>query len=151
MTGLWAGRLLLGLLAALSLACILSGGILYGWIVTDYLAGVGPFIGLQLLGWMIRLVAAAVVSVGLLIAGIVLRLVSWSHAPLASLGLAIIAVAFVMLTYLVFSDTGNGNDSFEVVALQGACILCLILIALPPFLHWARAKPVPSQPPETRP
>lgn len=145
-TGLWAGRILLGLLALLSLACILSGGFFYGWVVSDYLQDDKPFAGLQMLGWILGLLAAGVVSVGMLLAGVLFRLMPWSRAPLASLGLAILAVSFVMLTYLVFSDTGNGGNSIEVVALRGVCIVYLFLIALPPFLHWLRAKPTPAIP-----
>lgn len=146
-TGLWAGRLLLGLLALLSVAFILSGGFFYGWVVADYLQYDSPFTGLQMLGWMLGLFAAGTVSIGLLLAGVLFRLMPWPRAPLASLGLAVTAVAFVILTYVVFSDTGHGSDSIEVVALRGACIIYLFLIALPPFLHWVKAKPQPVIPP----
>lgn len=142
-TGVWAGRIALGLLAALSLACIITGGIFYGWVVGDYLQDDSPFVGLQMLGWILGLMAAGVVMAGFLLAGLVFRFLPWQQAPLASLGLSIVAVLFIIATYLVFSDTGHGGDSIEVVLLQGACILCLIIVALPPFLHWARAKPMP--------
>jgi hypothetical protein len=145
-TGPWAGRILLGLLALLSAACVMSGGFFYVWIVADYLQHHSPFVGLQMLGWMLGLFSAGVISAGLLLAGVLLRLLPWPRAPLASLGLAIAAVAFVILTCLVFSDTGNGGDSIEVVVLHGVCILYLFLIALPPFLHWLKAKPEPIVP-----
>jgi hypothetical protein len=150
-TGLWAGRLLLGLLALLSAAFMVSGGFFYGWVVADYLQYDSPFTGLQMLGWMLGLFAAGVVSVGLLLAGVLFRLMPWSRAPLASLALAMTAVGFVILTYLVFSDTGHGGDSIEVVVLRGVCIIYLFVIALPPFLHWVKAKPEPvaSQTPRT--
>lgn len=152
-TNLWAGRILLGVLALLSLALVVSGGFFYAWIVADYLEDGSPFTGLQMLGWMLGLLAAGVVSVGLVLAGVLFRLVPWSRAPLASLGLAMTSVAFVILTYLVFSDTGNGRDSIEILALRGACIMNLLLVALPPFLHWVRAKPKPvaSHPPQAMP
>lgn len=142
-TGVWVGRIALGLLAVLSLACIVTGGIFYFWVVGDYLQDDSPFVGLQMLGWILGLMAAGVVMAGFLLAGLLFRFLPWSHAPLASLILSIVSVFFVIATYLVFSDTGNGDNSIEVVLLQGACIVCLIVVALPPFLHWARAKPKP--------
>ena len=142
-TGFGAGRILLGLLALASLTCILPGGFFYAWIVADYLLSDSPFVGLQMLGWMMGLFAAGIISLGLLLAGVLFRLMPWSRAPLASLALAVTAVAFVIATYLVFSDTGHGSESIEVVALRSVCIAYLFMIALPPFLHWLKAKPAP--------
>lgn len=151
--GLWAGRVVLGLLALSSLACILSGGFFYVWIVAEYLEDGGPWTGLQMIAWLIGLVAAGVVALGFVIGGIALRLFPSPQAPLASLGLAIVAVGFVIVTYLVFSDTGHGSDSIEVVVLQGLCLVYLPLVPLPPFLHWLRARPdtAAPRPPRTTP
>lgn len=136
-TGLRAGKILLSVLAVLSIVLILSGGFFYVWIVADYLQDDSPFVGLQMLGWIFGLFSAGVISLGLLLAGVLFRLMS---RPRASLGLAIAAIAFVIVTYLVFSDISE-SDRVERMILQGACILYLFLIALPPFLHWVRAKP----------
>jgi hypothetical protein len=64
--------------------------------------------------------------------------------PLASLSLAILSAGFLIATFLIYSRTGNGADSFEVVLLQGLCILGLFILSLPPFLHWWFAKPKTS-------
>jgi hypothetical protein len=136
----WLRWSVLGLLALLSLACIGAGGFLYVWIVADWLQSHSSFSGLQMIGWMAGLIAAAVVGVGFLFAGLFLRFLQWPHAPLASLLLAVFSAGFIIVTYQVFSDTGNGSDSIEVVLLQGACIAGLFAIALPPFLHWLLAR-----------
>lgn len=136
-----AGRILLGVLALLSAICIISGGFFYAWIVADYLQDDSPFVGLQKLGWVFGLFSACVISIGLLLAGMLFRLMPRPRAPRASLCLAIAALAFLIVTYMVFSDLGDDSDRVEIVGLQGACVLYLFLIALPPFLHWWKAKP----------
>ena len=88
----------------------------------------------------------------LIIFGLMLRLLDWRRAPLASLVLAVLGTGFIIATYLIFSDTNTTSDSIEVVFLQGCCIVLLLLVALPPFLHWAMAKPQSLPPPlEPRP
>jgi hypothetical protein len=144
--GLWAARLVLGLLAILSLVCIAPAGFLYIWIVADYLQAGRPFSGINMIGWVFGLICAASIGAGVILAGVMLRLMAWSRAPLASLGLAVVSVLFIMLTYFVFSDTGNGSDSIDIVMLQAGCILGLLVAALPPFLHWSMARPKPALP-----
>lgn len=142
----WVGLTLLGLLALLSLACIAVGGIFYIWIFIDWSQGSSGFTGLQMIGWLFGLIAAAVIGLGLMLAGLLLRFPRWHHAPLASLALAVLSTGLIIMTYLVYSDTGNGPDSIEVVLLQAGCIVALFVVPLPLFLHWLQAKrsPVPA-------
>lgn len=113
----WIGWIMMALLALLGLACIVSGGIFYVWIFADWLQGSGGFTGLQVIGWIVGLIAAAVIGVGLALAGLFLRFLSWAHAPLASLVLSIVSTGFILMTYLVYSDTGHETDSIEIVLL----------------------------------
>lgn len=140
--GFRAGPVLLGLLAFLAIACIASGAFFYIWIVVDYLADASPFVGLQMLGWIFGMFSAGVISAGLLLAGLLFRLMPWRLAPRASLCLAIAAVIFLVITYLVFSDIDKAQEHAELLILQGASVLYPFLIALPPFLHWLRARPL---------
>ena len=144
--GAWAGWLVLGLLGTLSAIFILPAGFLYIWILADYLQAAKPFEGLNMIGWIAGVICAALIGTGLIVPGIMFRLMAWRRAPLASLVLAIISVLFVMLTYVVYSDTANGSDSIEVVMLQAGCIIGLLVVALPPFLHWSMAKTKPALP-----
>ena len=144
--GAWAGWLVLGLLATMSAIFILPAGFLYIWILADYLQAGKPFEGLNMIGWVAGVICAGLIGAGLILPGIMFRLMAWPRAPLASLVLAVLSVLFVMLTYVVYSDTGNGSDSIEVVMLQAGCIIGLLVVALPPFLHWSMAKPKPALP-----
>jgi hypothetical protein len=138
----WPRVIVVGILGLIGVAAIVAGSILYFWIIADYIeAGAVPFAGFQLLGWIVGLISAGVMAVGLIILGVALRLIDWRNAPRASLVLAIVSVLLDMLTYGVFSNTGHGPNSVEIVLLQGACILALFLVPLPPFLHWLWAKP----------
>lgn len=133
-TGIWAGRAAFAIFALLGLACLALGGSVFTASVSAWYDG-GD--GLKdMLSWIFGLVAAVVVAAGLLFAGLALRFMRWGGAPKASLLLSILSAGFVILTYWIFSKTGNPSDSIEVVILQGICILLLFVVSLPPFLHW---------------
>lgn len=132
------------LLALVSLACLMAGGTPYVMAIETWADHGHVFRGFELIDWLIGLIGAAIVAVGLVVAGIVLRLLQWTYAPLASLLLSIASAGFLIATLLIYSQTGNGENSIEVVLLQGLCILGLFVIALPPFLHWLLAKRRPS-------
>lgn len=144
--GVWVKRIVLGLLAVASFCLIVAGGIFYVWIIADWLQDSDGFTGLQMIAWFVGLVAAAVIGVGLLLVGLVFRFLDWEYAPRASLVLSIISVCFVIHTYLVFSTINSNADSIELVVLQGGCMLGLLLVWLPPFLHWMFARTRPASP-----
>lgn len=136
--------ILLAVLAVISLGLILPGATVYMMVVSEWAESSNGFHGIEgAVGWLFGLCAAAAIAAGLVIFGIMIRLLHRQWAPLASLGLAVIATGFIVATYLVFSDTGNGSDSIEVFFLMVCCIILLLAVALPPFLHWALAKPEP--------
>jgi hypothetical protein len=136
---------LLGVLLFFALGLALPGGVVYLTVVDEWAASSRGFYGIEgAVGWLFGVCAAAAVAVGLIIGGIVIRLLLWRHGPLASLVLSILSTGFIIATYLVFSDTNTSPDSIEVVLLRVFCLAMLVLVALPPFLHWAMAKPVPA-------
>ncbi|MGV3552954.1 hypothetical protein [Rhizobium sp.] len=132
------------LLALLSLALMLAGGIFYVWVVIDYLEDDSPFVDLQMLGWMFGLFSAGTASIGLLLAGVLLRLIPWRNAPRASLAVAIVSLILTAITYWVFSDLDHARYGTELLILRAACILHVLIIALPPFLHWLKAGRAPA-------
>jgi hypothetical protein len=139
--GIWAGRVALGIFAMLSLVCVILGGGVFGASVEAWYESHD---GLKdLLSWIFGLTGAAVVASGLLFAGLAFRFMRWGGAPMLSLLLSILSAGFVIFTYSVFSKTGHPDDSIEIVFLRGMCIVLLLIVALPPFLHWllARRKP----------
>ncbi len=134
---------LLGVLLFFALGLALPGGVVYLTVVDEWAASSRGFYGIEgAVGWLFGVCAAAAVAAGLIIGGIVLRLLPWRRGPLASLVLAILSTGFIIATYLIFSDTNTSPDSIEVILLRVFCIAMLVLVALPPFLHWAMAKPL---------
>lgn len=140
-----AGWILIAIFGAIGIGLIAVGGSVYSFIVGEWAETANVFRGPEgWIGWILGMAAAIAVGIGAALVGICLRIARWSRAPLASLVLSVLAVGFIIFTYYVFSDTNTSSDSFEIVLLQGCCIVMLIIVALPPFLHWAMAKPAIS-------
>jgi hypothetical protein len=131
---------LLGVLAFFALGLALPGGAVYLSVVDDWAKDPRGFHGIEgAVGWVLGVGAAIAIAIGLIFGGVALRLLPWRRAPLASLALAIASTGFVIATYLIFSSSTN---SLETLFLQVVSIAMLILVSLPPFLHWAMTKPV---------
>lgn len=148
-----AGWILIVIFGVIALGLLFVGSTVYFMIVVEWADSTNGFSGPEgWVGWIFGVAAALAIGVGLILVGICVRLARWSHGPLASLALSVLSVGFIIFTYYVFSDTNTSPDSFEIVLLQGCCILLLLVVALPPFLHWAMAKPaVAHLPTERRP
>lgn len=144
---------LLVILGVVALVLAAPGAIVYWLVVEDWAGDAGGFDDIDgAINWLFGICATGTIAAGIVVIGIMLRIVRWKQAPLASLVLAVLSTGFIMATYMIFSDTNTTSDSIEVVLLQGGCILLLLLGALPPFLHWAMAKPESfPAPPEPRP
>ena len=141
--GSGARVILVAVLAFFALGLVLPGAAVYLTVVEDWANDPRGFYGIEgAIGWLFGVIAAGAIAIGLILAGIMLRVLRWRRAPLASLVLSILAAGFVIATYLVFSDTNTTPDSIEIVFLQAASLAMLVLAALPPFLHWAMAKPL---------
>lgn len=143
-----ASWILIAILVVPGLCLLFFGGLIYFTVVDGWAGSRGGFSGAEgAIGWLFGMGAAAAMATGLLLVGISFRLLRTRWAPLASLGLAVLSAGFVILTYYVFSDTNTSVDSIEIVFLQGSCIVLLLIVALPPFLHWAMAKPAATTAP----
>ena len=133
---------MLVILAIIALVLALPGAIVYWAVVEEWAGDPRGFHDIEgAINWLFGVCATGAIAVGLIIFGVMLRLLHWRGAPLASLVLAVLCTGFIIATYLIFSDTNTTADSIEVVFLQGSCIVLLLLVALPPFLHWAMNKP----------
>ncbi|UVC08357.1 hypothetical protein IHQ71_24940 [Rhizobium sp. TH2] len=143
--GTSARWILLAVLGVVSLGLLVPGGLVYLTVVGEWADSSRGFAGIEgAIGWLFGLCATAAIAAGLIIVGVMLRLAHWDRAPLASLFLAVLSVGFIIGTYFVFSDTNTTDNSIEVVFLQGCCIVALLVVALPPFLHWVMTKPQPT-------
>ena len=144
---------LLVILGIVALTLIAPGATVYWIVVEDWAGDASGFHDIDgAINWLFGICATGAIAAGIVVIGIMLRVVRWKQAPLASLVLAVLSTGFIIATYLIFSETNTTPVSIEVVFLQGCCILLLLLVALPPFLHWAMAKPESFPvPPEPRP
>ena len=140
--GSGARIVLLVILGIVALVLALPGAIVYWVVVEDWAGDPRGFHDIDgAVNWLFGVCATGAIAAGLVIIGVMLRLLRWRRAPLASLALAVLSTGFIIATYLIFSDTNTTPDSIEVVFLQGCCIVLLLIVVLPPFLHWAFAKP----------
>lgn len=140
--GSGARIVLLVILGIVALALTVPGVIVYWIVVEDWAGDASGFHDIDgAINWLFGLCAAGAIAAGIIVMGTILRVIRWKQARLASLALAVLSTGFIIATYLIFSDTNTTSDSIEVVFLQGCCILLLLLVALPPFLHWVMAKP----------
>jgi hypothetical protein len=149
--GTGARIVVLVVLAIVAFVVTLPGAIVYWAVVEDWAGDPRGFHGIDgAINWLFGVCATGAIAAGLVIGGVMLRLMRWRQAPLASLALSVLSTAFIIATYLIFSDTNTTSNSIEVVFLQGGCIVLLIIVALPPFLHWAVHKPeslpIPTEP-----
>jgi hypothetical protein len=148
--GGWLIWMLFGFMALVSIACIATGGAACGyaiqtWAEHDYL-----FSGWGMIDWLVGLLGAGLVGVGLLIAGFFFRFINWDRAPIASLGLSIVSTACILGVYTIFSQTNNSSDSVDMLILQAGSILSLLIVALPPFLHWFTTRQTPAPSPDDK-
>jgi hypothetical protein len=147
-TGSIAGNLVRAILGLLALGLFVLGLLPYGAAVGTWFDAGFVFRGFHLIDWLVGLLGAGLMAIGAFLGGICLRLLHWKHAPLASLGLSIVATALVMATLYIFSKTNTSEDSIEVVLLKMVSVVVLLLTALPPFLHWLLARrkrePIPT-------
>ena len=134
---LWA---LFGLMALVSLACIGTGGTVWAYGIQTWADHGHVFSGWQMLDWFVGLLGATLAGVGLLIAGFLFRFVRWQKAPLASLVLSILSLAFILGTYAIYSQSQSDMESADMILLQAGSFVGLFLVVLPPFLHWNMAK-----------
>lgn len=150
-----AGWILIVIFGVIALGLLVVGSTVYYMIIEEWAnrAPATAFRGPEgWVSWIFGVCAAIAIGLGLVLVGICIRLARASRGPLASLALSVLSVGFIIFTYYVFSDTNTSGDSFEVVLLQGCCILLLLMVSLPPFLHWALAKPTAARlPTEPRP
>jgi hypothetical protein len=84
--------------------------------------------------------AQSFICFSVLTIGIILRYARWQRAPLASVVLAILAAVVIVIGYQLMLDCLQPDDSEDRQLALVFSIVGLIVIAVPPFLHWWKAK-----------
>jgi hypothetical protein len=118
----------------------LCGGVFYGAALGEWLSNGLHFAGGENFTAVFVIFAAPSILLSVVLLGILARFAVWRHAPRASLVLAIVATITVILGYgMLYDDMASGSAGDGFVAIFTAIVL-LGISALPPFLHWWRAR-----------
>jgi hypothetical protein len=83
--------------------------------------------------------AESFICFSVLTIGIVLRYARWQRATTASLVLAILSAAVIVIGYQFMLDCLAADDTDDRLTSLVFSILGLIVISVPPFLHWWNA------------
>lgn len=137
----WVRIGLLGFFWLLALSAFLFGLGFFAYALSQWLDDGGQFLGLDgFFDALIGLIGAGLMSGGLLAAGVLLRFSRFSFAPKASLVVAILATLLVLATYWLFAGIFGPDDTGQKALLMVAAVVSLVVLAVPPFLHWRRSQ-----------
>ncbi|MDB5522677.1 MAG: hypothetical protein JWM58_440 [Rhizobium sp.] len=78
--------------------------------------------------------------------GIVLRFARWGKAPTASLALSITSIVTIVIGYQLLLDSFNADDTESPTLTLVASIVALMIISVPPFLHWWNVRKTDQKP-----
>jgi hypothetical protein len=130
-------RIALGVIFLLPGLC---GGVFYGVALGEWLSNGLHFAGGENFTAVFVIIAGPSILLSVVLLGILARFAAWKQAPVASLVLAIIATLTIIFGYgMLYNDMASGSASDEIVAILTAIAL-LGICAVPPFLHWWKAR-----------
>ena len=121
---------------------------LLGLVVFGFWVGAWIYEGFGFLdsdrGWMPLFIIPSVAFILFSVAtvGIVLRFARWGKAPTASLVLSIVSAVTIVLGYQLMLDSFTPDDTESPTLTLVASIIGLVVISVPPFLHWWKAKKI---------
>jgi hypothetical protein len=76
--------------------------------------------------------------------GIILRYARWSKAPTASLWLAAISCPVIVIGSILMVDALGVEPGSDVTGLYLVTGIGLLIVSLPPFLHWRKSRKTPA-------
>lgn len=135
-------RILLAIMLAIPGVLGLLG---FGFVLGDWLYEGLRFEGSDL--WIMPAIVIAsesFICFSILALGIILRYARWKRATTASLVLAVLAGVVIVLGYQLLLDSLSLDDTDDRQLALVFSILGLIVIAVPPLLHWWTGKPTDS-------
>jgi hypothetical protein len=86
--------------------------------------------------------AESCICFSVLTIGVVLRFARWKRAPMASLVLVVLTAAVIVLGYQLMLDCLQPDDTEDRQLALVFAVIGLIVVAVPPFLHWWKANRV---------
>lgn len=132
----------------LALAALLFGLSLFAYSISQWLDDGGQFLGLDgFFDALIGLIGAGACSAGLLASGVLLRFSRLAAAPRLSLAVSIAGAALVLSSYGLYAGTLSDEASGPKALLLVLASISLVVLSVPPFLHWRSAKVGRGNPP----
>ncbi len=137
----WVRPTVMILLGMLIIANFMGGGVIFGYGMLIWVENGFDFNNLGFFAWIFGMAGAGILLFSMLLLGVLLRVSRWPRAPLGGLVLSIFSTLFIFSCYWFFLQ---GLESFgnEVLIriFQGLALFMLLVVSLPPFLHWRRAR-----------
>ncbi|MCB1445625.1 MAG: hypothetical protein KDJ87_07450 [Rhizobiaceae bacterium] len=128
----------------LAVLCLVPAAIGLGVIVAifgSFLSGGFRFTGSDEVWMQLGLAAAAILVLPpAVVLGVVLRYARWKRAPQASLVLAVVTGGAGALVSGMLQTTVIPGDAESYILLMTVSVAGIVAGALPPFLHWWRAR-----------
>lgn len=135
-----AKRILLTLLGFVIVLTGVIGALFFGIMVYGWIDGGFDFVGINtgIFFLNVGVYGTFILLCSIFLSGIFLRLITWQKAPILSLIISIASIVVILLSDLIYSRAAS---SFKVVlAFQGIGFLLFLIVSLPLFLHWRRAR-----------
>lgn len=138
-TANWLGPVTFWFCAALALLALLGGLFVFFISLSAWFNNDHSFQGLDgAFDAIIGFFGSAAILASFLMIGILLRFAHWQKAPQASLALCIVATGFIFIAFVMYSGVLNSNFIVENGIVGILALLTLLVVALPPLLHWRR-------------
>lgn len=130
-------KVLLVVLAVVFLAPGACGGVFYGAALWEWVANGFDFnTGRDNYTGVIAIFAVPCILASIFALGLLMRFVRIKAAPTISLGLAILAVVVVLLSYFVFRSVFAPMDVEDDIILFIVAVAALLVVGLPSLQHW---------------
>jgi hypothetical protein len=143
----WLTTALIVLMAALAIGAFSFGASIYVIAVIKWTRDGYHFIGWSAIDWLAGLIGAGFIHVSVILLALVLRFIRWSKSPTASLVLAATAAAYIIFTYVMLVSPFDDEVWIGKLIMLACAVLSLIVLCLPPYLHWQRdRRPVTIDP-----
>ncbi len=137
----WVKHTLMTLLALIAAVLGVPGLLAFSYIFFQWFAGGFDLGGFESGDWVLGVAATLLLIVAMVPFGIFLRYVSWRVAPTISLVVSGLSVGVIFFAYgaLLSGEVGE-NDPEGRLLIQSIGLGCFLIVSLPPFLHWRRAR-----------
>jgi hypothetical protein len=137
-------RIILGIIFLLPGAC---GSLFFGAAVVEWVGNSFAFnSGAENFTPVAAFIGAGSIMLSVVLIGILLRFAVWRHAPMASLVMAIGSAILIVLNHRMLATPIADASGDTIFQETGASLLALVVVSLPPFLHWWKSRGKTGEP-----